>query len=158
MTSLYDAIGVYLDGAAGLEGRKVMLLYSDGGDTRSSMRLSDLQELLKASDVTIYTIARLGSQSSSARQQARAVLQGIAETTGGRAFFPSSVEELDDLYEQIVADIRAQYTLGYVSTNDRADGRWRKVEVRLGPGAGADLRVRSRRGYYAPYRVGSRPR
>ena len=56
MTALYDAIGVYLDGAARQEGRKVMVLYTDGWDTRSSMRLSELLDLLKASDVTVYVV------------------------------------------------------------------------------------------------------
>jgi Ca-activated chloride channel family protein len=153
MTALYDAIGVYLDGASGLDGRKIMLVYSDGGDTRSSMRLNDLFELLKASDVTVYAIGQLGHQSSPARAQARGVLQSIAETTGGQAFFPTSVKELDPMYEKVVAEIRAQYTIGYVSSNENADGRWRKVDIKLAPGAGTDFRVRSRKGYYAPYRA-----
>jgi len=55
-TALYDAIGVYLDGADGQDGRKVMLLYTDGGDTRSSMTFGNLIDLLKASDVTVYAI------------------------------------------------------------------------------------------------------
>jgi Ca-activated chloride channel family protein len=150
MTALYDAIGVYLDGAAGQDGRKVMLLYTDGGDTRSSLRLGELLDLLKASDVTVYAIGELDHQSSSARDRARSVLQSIAETTGGQAFFPSSVKELDQMYEKVVAEIRAQYTVGYVSTNDRTDGAWRKVDVRVTKNGGNRLRLRARRGYFAP--------
>ena len=56
---MYDAVGVYLDGAADQDGRKIMLLYTDGGDTRSSLRFSDLMDLLKASDVTVYAIGAL---------------------------------------------------------------------------------------------------
>jgi Ca-activated chloride channel family protein len=148
MTALYDAIGVYLDGAAGQDGRKVMLLYTDGGDTMSSLRFPELLDLLKASDVTVYAIGELEHQSSSARERARSILQRIAETTGGQAFFPSSVKELDLMYEKVVSEIRAQYTIGYVSTNDRTDGAWRKVDVRLT--AGKDLRLRARKGYFAP--------
>jgi Ca-activated chloride channel homolog len=147
MTALYDAIGVYLDGAAQQDGRKVMLLYTDGGDTMSSLRFPELLDLLKASDVTVYAIGELEHQSSSARERARSILQRIAETTGGQAFFPSSVKELDAMYEKVVAEIRAQYTIGYVSTNDRTDGAWRQVEVRLP--AGKDLRLRARKGYFA---------
>ena len=147
MTALYDAIGVYLDGAASQDGRKVMLLYTDGGDTMSSLRFPELLDLLKASDVTVYAIGELEHQSSSARERARSILQRIAETTGGQAFFPSSVKELDAMYEKVVAEIRAQYTIGYVSTNDRTDGAWRQVEVRLP--AGKDLRLRARKGYFA---------
>jgi Ca-activated chloride channel family protein len=155
MTALYDAIGVYLDGAAGQDGRKVMVLYTDGGDTRSSIRLSDLMELLKASDVTAYAIGELLHQSPGARDQARVLLQRIAETTGGQAFFPTSIKELDAVYERVLADIRAQYTLGYLSTNDRADGTWRKVDVKVA--ARRDLHVRARAGYFASYKSPGKP-
>ncbi len=150
-TALYDAIGTYLDGAAGQDGRKVMLLYTDGGDTRSSMQYHELVDLLKASDVTVYAIGELEHQSASTRSMQRAVLQEIADVTGGQAFFPVDVKELDKVYEKVVAQIRAQYTLGYLSTNDKADGTWRKVEVRLTRKDGHDLRLRSRKGYFARY-------
>jgi Ca-activated chloride channel family protein len=151
MTSLYDAIGVYLDGAAGQSGRKVMLVYTDGGDTRSSLRLSELLDLLKASDVTVYAIGQIAHQSSSGREYARSILQRIAETTGGQAFFPTSLTDLDQMYEKVVAEIRAQYTIGYVSTNERTDGAWRKVDIRMAKGA-RDLRVRARKGYFATFK------
>jgi Ca-activated chloride channel family protein len=157
MTALYDAIGVYLDGASGQDGRKIMLLYTDGGDTGSSIRLAELFDLLKASDVTIYTIGELDHQSSSARERARSILRSISETTGGQAFFPSSVKELDQMYEKVLAEIRAQYTVGYLSTNDRTDGAWRKVELRLAKKDSRDLRIRSRKGYFAPYKKSSQP-
>ena len=149
-TALYDAIGVYLDGAAGQDGRKIMLLYTDGGDTRSSISRSELMDLLKASDATVYSIGALEHQSASSRNEQRMILQQIADTTGGRAFFPTSVKELDGVYEKVVAEIRAQYTIGYVSTNEKTDGAWRKVEVKLR--SAHDQRVRSRRGYFAPFK------
>jgi Ca-activated chloride channel homolog len=148
-TALYDAIGTYLDGAAGQDGRKIMLIYTDGGDTRSSIRFHELIDLLKASDVTVYAIGELEHQSASTKNEQRMVLQQIADITGGQAFFPTSVKELDSIYEKVVAQIRAQYILGYLSTNSRTDGSWRKVEVKIGR---KDLRVRSRRGYFAAYR------
>jgi Ca-activated chloride channel family protein len=149
-TALYDAIGVYLDGAAGQDGRKVMLLYTDGGDTRSSMTFSDLMDLLKASDVTVYAIGALEHQSASTKNEQRMLLQQIADVTGGQAFFPLSVKELDRMYEKVAAEIRAQYTIGYVSTNTKVDGAWRKVEVKVVRKDGRDYRVRSRRGYFGP--------
>ncbi len=151
-TALYDAIGVYLDGAAGQEGRKVMLLYTDGGDNRSSLSFGGLVDLLKASDVTVYAIGELEHQSASARTDQRLRLQQIADTTGGKAFFPLSVKELDAVYAQVVAEIRAQYTIGYLSANEKADGSWRKVEIKVARKDGRDYRVRARKGYYAPYR------
>ena len=56
MTALYDALGVYLDGAFAQDGRKLLLLYTDGADTRSRLRYSELRDLLRASDVTVYAI------------------------------------------------------------------------------------------------------
>jgi len=146
-TALYDAIGVYLDGAGGQDGRKVMLVYTDGGDTRSAMRYGDLLDLLKASDVTVYAIGELEHQPASVKSEQRRILQQIAEITGGQAFFPFTVKDLDQVYDKVVAEIRAQYTIGYQSTNQRADGSWRKVEVKV---RRKDARVRSRKGYFAP--------
>jgi Ca-activated chloride channel family protein len=151
-TALYDAIGVYLQDAAGESGRKIMLLYTDGGDTRSALRYRELLDLLKASDVTVYAIGELDHQSSSGRLEQRLVLQQIADATGGQAFFPTSARELDALYATVLAQIRAQYTLGYQSTNDRADGTWRKVEIRVSRNASKDFRPRARQGYYALYK------
>lgn len=151
-TALYDAIGVYLHGAATLDGRKIMLLYTDGGDTRSSTPFHELIDLLKASDATIYAIGELEHQSSSGALEARRTLQQIADTTGGQAFFPVTVQELDRIYEKVLAQIRAQYTIGYLSTNEKTDGAWRKVEIKIARKDGRDYRVRARKGYFAPYK------
>jgi len=150
-TALYDAIGVYIDGAAGQSGRKIMLLYTDGGDTRSALRFGELLDLLKASDATVYVVGELEHQTQSSKAAQRQLLQQIAEATGGQAFFPLSVKSLDAVYDQVIAEIRAQYTLGYLSTNDKADGTWRKVDIKVRKGGG-DFRVRSRKGYYALYK------
>jgi Ca-activated chloride channel homolog len=150
-TALYDAIGLYLDGAAGQDGRKVMLLYTDGGDTRSSLPLYELMDLLKASDVTVFAVGELEHQLQSARTEQRRVLQQIADITGGEAVFPTAIKDLDAVYDRIVAQIRAQYTLGYVSTNEKTDGAWRKVEIKARKD-GRDYRVRARKGYFGPYK------
>jgi Ca-activated chloride channel homolog len=148
-TALYDAIGVYLDGAGGQDGRKVMLLYTDGGDTRSALSFSELIDLLKASDVTVYAVGELEHQPQSVKNDQRMKLQQIAEVTGGEAFFPSAVKELDSVYDKVVAQIRAQYTLGYHSTNEKTDGAWRKVDIKV---LRKDARVRARKGYFGPYK------
>src|SRR5262249_36585729 len=134
---------------ASQEGRKVMLLYTDGGDTRSAMRLGELLELVKASDVTIYAIGVFDVTAARVRAEERMGLQQITEATGGPGFFPPSVKELDKAYEQVLAEIRAQYTLGYVSSNPKSDGSWRKVDIKLARPDARDLRIRARRGYYA---------
>jgi Ca-activated chloride channel family protein len=150
-TAMYDALGVYLDGASRLPGRKVLVVFTDGGDTRSAIRFGDVMTLIRASDVTVYSIGFLQSQPNSARTEQRLRLTQIASESGGSAFFPSSVTQVDEAYDTIVAQIQAQYTLGYVSTNTAADGRWRKVEIRV-PRSAKGARIQSRRGYFGPYR------
>jgi Ca-activated chloride channel family protein len=149
MTALFDAIGVAVDGVAALEGRKVMLLYTDGGDTRSSLGRGELMNLLKASDVTIYAIGAMAHQAGRSRTDPQ-LLREIASITGGQAFFPSSLKQLETVYAQIAGEITAQYTLGYSSTNSNSDGTWRKIQVRLTADGRKDLRLRTRPGYFAP--------
>ena len=149
-TALYDAIGLYLDGAREQDGRKVMVLYTDGADTRSRLSLGKLMKMLKASDVTVYAIGAFGNQPLSAQFPQRAQLADIAEATGGTAFFPSGVKDLDRIYEQVLGEVRAQYTIGYVSTNEKSDGAWRKVDIKITRADAKSLRVRARKGYYAP--------
>lgn len=150
-TALYDALGVYLDGADLDTGRKVLVIYTDGGDTRSRVGFGEALDLLKASDVTVYAIGFLEHQSSSFRNDQRLKLMQITEVTGGQAFFPTSREQLDQMYEKILNEIHAQYTLGYQSTQTGTDGRWRSVEVRLNRPDLRNAKIRARKGYFAPY-------
>jgi Ca-activated chloride channel family protein len=151
-TALYDALGVYLDGADAQDGRKVLVLYTDGGDTRSALRYGELLTLLRASDVTVHAVGFLDNQGSAARENRMRLLQ-IVEQAGGQAFFPGKLADLDDAYAKVVAEIRGQYHLGYASTNPAEDGGWRKVEVKL---TRPDLKVRARKGYFARYRPSPR--
>lgn len=151
-TALYDALGVYLDGAASEDGRHVLVLYTDGGDTSSVMTFHEARGLLRASDVTVYAIGFLSHLSRSSEFEQRMRLRTLAETTGGLAFFPGAVDDLAATYATIAAEVRGQYTVGYLSSNAKADGAWRKVEIRVRrPGA----KVRARQGYYAPFRQGT---
>jgi VWFA-related protein len=149
-TALWDATGVYLDGASGQDGRKILVLYTDGGDNASSITFNDLINLMKASDVTVHAIGFLEHQPSSVRLELRARLQRMAEVTGGQAFFPLSMRDLDSVYGKVAAEIDAQYSMGYVSANTRTDGTWRKVEVKVTRPGLKDVRVRTRQGYFAP--------
>ena len=148
-TALYDALGVYLDGAAEDDGRTILVLYTDGGDTRSTIGFSDLMTLIRASDVTVYAIGFLNNQSSAVRAEQRARLHQIADATGGQAFFPATMKDIEANYDKIVAQIRAQYSLGYTSTNTKLNGEWRKVEIKV---KRPDVRIQTRKGYFAPYR------
>jgi Ca-activated chloride channel family protein len=152
-TAFYDALGVYLDGAAGAEGRTVLVVFTDGGDTRSSIPFKDIMNLLRATDVTVYSVGFLDNQPTAIRGEQRLRLTQLAEETGGEAIFPQSMKEIELAYDRVVAGIRAQYTLGYVSTNPARDGRWRRLEVkvaRAGAARARDLRVLVRKGYFAP--------
>lgn len=148
-TALYDALGVYLDGAVEDTGRTILVLYTDGGDTRSAIGFSDAMTLVKASDVTIYAVGFLDHQPSSVKNEQRMRLQQIADATGGQAFFPMSMKEIEAAYDKIVAQIRAQYSLGYASSNQKMDGEWRKVEIKV---KRPDVRIQSRKGYFAPFK------
>lgn len=151
-TALYDALGVYLNGAADQDGQKILVLYTDGGDTRSSSTLNDTMNLLRASDVTVYAIGYLEHQSSSARVGQRMELQRFAVETGGQALFPTSIKDVDKMYEKIREEISARYSLGYNSTDERADGAWRDVDIKLKRPDLKGARLRTRAGYFAPYR------
>ena len=152
-TALYDAIGVYLNSVGIQDGQKILLLYTDGGDTRSELTFSDLLDLLKSSDVTLYAIGYLENQGSGRASQ-QSALQRMAAITGGQAFFPTNVKELEKIYEKIQREIAARYGLGYLSSDTRKDGAWRKVEIKLKRQDLKGAKLRTRTGYFAPYREG----
>jgi Ca-activated chloride channel homolog len=151
-TALWDAMGIYIDGIHSLDGRKVLVVYSDGGDTRSAQTFADVVSMLRTSDVTVYAIGFLQHQSPSVRSTQQMQLRQLTEVTGGQAYFPLSKKGLDEVYAQVVGQVRAQYGIGFVSTNAKMDGTWRKIDVRLKGVHLKDLKIRARRGYYAPLR------
>jgi len=154
-TALYDALGTYLNGAADMTGQKVLIMYTDGGDTRSSLSLSQLIDMLRISDVTVYAIGYLENQSSSTRHDQRMQLQRLSGMTGGEAYFPSSAKELDSIYERIQKEIASRYSLGYTSTDARDDGKWRDVKIRVKRPDLKGIKIRTRDGYFAPMRGSS---
>jgi Ca-activated chloride channel family protein len=149
-TALYDALGVYLDGADGRDGRTILVMYTDGADSRSRLTFSQIMESLRASHITVYAVGLL-DHTGSARHELRMRMQQMVEATGGQAFFPSALKELDAAYEKVLAEIKAQYQLGYGSTNTAQDGAWRKVEIKV---RRPDVKLRTRKGYFAPYKEG----
>lgn len=151
-TALYDAMATYLHGAAEQTGQKVLIMYTDGGDTRSSLPLKDVLDILRASDVTIYALGYLEHQPASARHEQRMHLQRFADMTGGQAFFPTSLKEVDKFYEVIQEHVSARYSLGYTSTDTRSDGKWRDVRIRVTRPDLKGVKVRTRSGYFAPMR------
>jgi Ca-activated chloride channel family protein len=151
MTALFDALSIYLGAAFDQTGRKVLVLYTDGGDSSSSRTWSEAARLLKASDVTVYPIGFMANQGQgSARLVQQGRLNEMASLTGGVALFPQNMKELDGMYGRISNEIHGQYSLGYVSSNAAKDGKWRKVEVRVKRQSVNRLQVRTRQGYFAP--------
>ena len=150
MTALYDALAVYLSGTADQTGQKVLIMYTDGGDTRSTLTINEVNDLLRASDVTVYVVGYLEHQSSSGRLNQRMELTRFAAMTGGLALFPTSLKEVDKMYEKIEREIAARYSLGYTSSDDRSDGSWRNVEIRLKRPDLKGAKLRTRDGYFAP--------
>jgi Ca-activated chloride channel family protein len=150
-TALYDALSLYLGAADQQVGQKVLLLYSDGEDSTSSMTYGRMIEMLRLSDVMVYAIGYLDSRSGS-RGSGQLRLNDLAHQTGGEAFFPVDRKALDEIYAKIEEEIASRYSLGFMSTNRAADGKWRKVEVRVTAPAGQGAKVRTRPGYFAPAR------
>lgn len=150
LTALYDALGVYLDGAGDQDGQKVLVLYTDGGDTTSALSFSKLIELLKASDVTVYAVGFMRHAGSYANDL-RLKLRQMTEAAGGVSLFPASLKELDAKYEDIVEELRARYIIGYLPEDTKNDGRWRDVAIRVSRPELKGVKVRARKGYYAPF-------
>jgi Ca-activated chloride channel homolog len=148
-TALYDALGVYLNGTAEQTGQKILIMYTDGGDTRSTLSMSEVVDLLRASDVTVYVVGYLEHQSSSTRMNQRMELMRFATMTGGLALFPTSVKEVDKMYEKIQREISARYSLGYTSSDERMNGAWRDVDIRLKRPDLKGAKLRTRDGYFA---------
>jgi Ca-activated chloride channel family protein len=148
-TALYDALGVYLSGTTEQTGQKILIMYTDGGDTRSTLSMNEVVDLLRASDVTVYVVGYLEHQSSSSRMNQRMELMRFATMTGGLALFPTSVKEVDKMYEKIQREISARYSLGYTSTDERMNGAWRDVDIRLKRPDLKGAKLRTRDGYFA---------
>jgi Ca-activated chloride channel family protein len=152
-TALYDACYLGVEKVQrGAHPKRALLLISDGQDNNSRYTFNELRRLLKESDVTLYGIGILsGSDAgSSMGMEGQGILDELANVSGGKAFFPRSNAEMDDIFEQIALELRHQYSIGYKPTNFANDGRWHKIKVRVNPPRGLPrLFVRSKEGYYA---------
>lgn len=161
-TALYDAVYLSVDKVIkdGKRDSKALLLVSDGEDNTSKYKLEQVIKRLKEAKVTVYAIGLLkdndqrgGLFKAPPSKKARQVLSTFAEATGGVAYFPKSLDEVEELCKQIAHDLRNRYTLGYSPTNDKLDGTVRDVRVAVTPpktAAKAELTVRWKTSYYAP--------
>ena len=160
-TSLYDA--VYL--AAGYlklaQGRRIIVLVSDGGDTTSRYKLTDALQQAQSSDVVIFNVFTgvLANSQNVRDLAAERAMQTLTAETGGEVYQPlmalngneideeQSLKNLDEVFTKLADQLRTQYTLRFYSTNDAHDGKYRKLTVRVkNPG----YKAKARAGYYAP--------
>jgi Ca-activated chloride channel homolog len=152
-TALYDACYLGVEKVQrGTHPKRALLLISDGQDNNSRYTFNEVRRLLKESDVVLYAIGILsGSDAgSSLGMEGQGTLDELANVSGGKAFFPRSPAEMDDIFEQIALELRHQYSIGYKPNNFVNDGKWHKVKVRVSPPRGLPrLFVRSKEGYYA---------
>ena len=154
MTAMYDSVYLGLEKLKeGTNPKKALLLITDGEDNRSRYTFQNVKEFVKEQDVQIYGIGIVDDWNSQlgAGKTGRAMVEELAELTGGGAFFPNSVYELEDICAKIAVELKNQYTIGYRSTNEAKDGKWRKLRLKVNPPKGIQrLNVRSKQGYYAP--------
>ncbi len=162
-SNLYDAVYDVLDRVSEVEGKVAMVLVSSGLDTFSKKNLDQILDKVKEGNVVIYPISLGGNArvrndyGTSTRMdlyQAEAVLKYFAKYTGGVAFFPRFVQAYKGIFQTISALLRNQYSLGYISTNTKKDGKYRKIKVEVvvdvdGDGKPDKLKVQHREGYSA---------
>lgn len=152
-TALYDAVYVGLDKLReATNGKKVLLLITDGEDNRSRYTFSNIREYVKEQDVQIYAIGivDLWNAQFAPDGSGRARLEQLTGLTGGQSFFPDSVSGLADICFKVGVEIKNQYVIAYRSTNSTPDGKWRRLHVTAHAKGTRDLHVRARAGYYGP--------
>ena len=139
--------------------RRALVLLTDGEDRSSYFKKSDLQKLLRTHDVQVFVIgvvSVLGKGQAlfgkGPQEKAAAFLNSLAQETGGRAFFPKNVKEMQAAVAEIARDLRAQYAISYQTSNANRDGKFRQIQVKLSEtaAAGGKRTVHARSGYFAP--------
>jgi Ca-activated chloride channel family protein len=157
-TSLYNAVYIALKDLKKVVAknteeirRQAIIVLSDGEDTSSLLPFEEVLDLAKRSETAIYTIGLRNAEGPSTSmkgfKEAEFVLRQFAQETGARAFFPNQVADLTNIYTQISEELSSQYTVGYTSKNQRRDGGWRRIVVRINR---PNVTARTKQGYFAP--------
>jgi Ca-activated chloride channel family protein len=143
-TALLDSVYFALQQMKDESGRKIIVICSDGEDTASLLHFDEVLNNLIASDVTVLAFGTVNLSSSSLRS--RYLLEKMATASGGYAFFPTSLSEIDGVMQKLREGMRSQYSLGYIPLKQNPDGTWRKIEIASKRNG---LKLRHREGYYA---------
>ena len=159
-TALYDALYLAADKISkdAKKDKKALLLISDGEDNASKYGSNKVIEALRQSKVTLYAIGLLeeddqrgGLFKKPPSRKAKEDLIKFADVTGGRAYFPKNLDEVEDLVKHIARDLRSHYTVSYTPTNTKLDGTWREVSVKITPPKNQPkFTYQTKQGYYAP--------
>ena len=157
-TALLDAIYLGLhEMRAAQNGKRALLIISDGGDNSSRYNEKDIKRLVRESDTQLYSIGIFDSIEFRGRTPEElngpTLLEEMTELTGGRSFAVENLNALPDIAAKIGVELRSQYILGYRPSNKAHDARWRKIKVKLRPPKGLPpLTAYAKTGYYAPNR------
>src|SRR5438105_9574493 len=147
-TSLYDAIYLSVtQKLSGQQGRRVVILITDGDDNSSRVSLTETLEAAQKNDVTIYAISTNSTAFFGSKEQERGdkTLKKFAEETGGKPFFPLKIQDLASSFLDIHDELRSQYQIGYRPSNGKMDGTFRRIRVDI---ADKRFKARARTGYY----------
>jgi Ca-activated chloride channel homolog len=154
-TALYDAVYASLEHLhlGSHDQKKVLLVVTDGDDNSSAHTLSQLIRYEEQSAAQVYIVGLLeGGGYLPGEDYEVNIMKKIADVTGGKAFFPNSLTQVNQICDHVAHLIRDQYTLGYYPTNAARDGSFRRVKVvAFAPRTDEPLIVKTRSGYYAPY-------
>jgi Ca-activated chloride channel family protein len=149
-TALYDAIIEAADQLRTAQGRRAVVVFTDGDDVSSHGSLTSVRTALQTSDVVLYFIAQ---GKASADSHLRRELAALATETGGLSFFAPRMSSLNSHFSEILGDISTEYVLGYSPRVRIGDGGWRRIRVEVG-GSDDRYKVRAREGYLAIARSG----
>ncbi|HZQ70852.1 MAG TPA: VWA domain-containing protein [Terriglobales bacterium] len=147
-TALYDALYLASQALESRQGRKVLVVITDGGDTVSKTDYKEAVRAAQVAEAIVYSIIIVPIEASAGRDTGgeHALIQ-ISEDTGGKYYYASSVPQLDDAFKQISEELRTQYLIAYYPAQRFADSDFRRVEVKV-TGAPGTVVVRHRTGYY----------
>ena len=140
-TALYDAIVHSIDVLDRQTGRRAIVLFTDGEDQNSHAPMATAIAQVEASDAMIYVVGQGRAVHSKDLQK---LLQRITTTSGGRAFFSTSPQKLDEAFGEILDDLHHQYSISYPAPDDQRDGKWHSITIKAG---GGKYKVRARQGY-----------
>jgi VWFA-related protein len=160
--NMFDALSDTIDRLRDVKGKKAILLLGTGIDTFSKLTLDKIMATMKETDVAVYFVSTAGANTFQGQPtsmtflQAQNELNTFAKLTGGRAWFPNFEGEIPDIFKDVAASLRSQYSLAYVPSNKATDGKYRKIRIDLVAPDGSPLTVLDQKGKKVKFYVYAR--